>query len=196
MQSLARRDDDKKKQSSDSGTIYNSCCRLTMPGQTVELRALGVPTGRGYSRTIFGYYDDIQKLAKAAENLSGRASGVYTTMNPIEPALLARANNRCRIAERNDSLTGDSNIIGCNWLLVDTDPVRPTKISSSDTEHDLALARCREIRDALAARGWPDPVEADYRTRLGPMASCQSPIGNHSTLLRKLRPETTKGPPR
>ena len=65
MQSVARRDDDKKKQSRDLEMIHDGCRRLTIPGQTVELRALGVPTGRGYSRTIFGYYDDIQKLAKA-----------------------------------------------------------------------------------------------------------------------------------
>ena len=46
-------------------------------------------------------------------------------------------------------------------LLVDADPVRPSGISSTDSEHALYLER----RDAIAAHitdlGWPEPLAAD-----------------------------------
>src|SRR5690606_6172912 len=61
------------------------------PGGVVELRALGVG---GRKRTDSGYFDDPAKLAQAAAHLSGRADGVYFTLNEINPALLARSANK------------------------------------------------------------------------------------------------------
>ena len=62
------------------------------PGGVVELRAPNVD--RHSNRTDSGYYDAADPLARDAAQLSGRAPGVYMTMNAIQPALLARAANR------------------------------------------------------------------------------------------------------
>jgi hypothetical protein len=39
--------------------------------------------------------------------------------------------------------------------------VRPAGISSTESEHQAALVRAATVRDALAIRGWPEPVYAD-----------------------------------
>ena len=43
--------------------------------------------------------------------------------------------------------------------LIDLDPVRPSGISATDEEHELALAKARDIISDLETRGWPAPAE-------------------------------------
>jgi hypothetical protein len=62
---------------------------LLTPGQVCELRVLNTPKG-----TVSGYFSDVDKLAQAATNWSGKAPGVYITLNPVDPELMARASNR------------------------------------------------------------------------------------------------------
>lgn len=144
----------------DRSEILKSCQALFAPGQVAELRALDAVT-REWRRphTVSGYFDDWEKLAAAATGI--RARGVYVTLNPVNPALLARANNRLRDMQAGDPATADSDISGRRWLPVDCDPVRPSGISATDAEHDLALARAREMQAYLQAQGWPEPLLAD-----------------------------------
>jgi len=144
----------------DRSEILKTCQALFAPGQVAELRALDAVT-REWRRphTVSGYFDDWEKLAAAATGI--RARGVYVTLNPVNPALLARANNRLRDMQAGDPSTADSDIIGRRWLPVDCDPVRPSGISATDAEHDLALARAREMRAYLQAQGWPESLLAD-----------------------------------
>ena len=62
---------------------------LYRPDDVVEVRIFG--TGSG---TVSGYFDRGKALARAAANWDGKAPGVFVVMNPVNPALLARANNR------------------------------------------------------------------------------------------------------
>jgi hypothetical protein len=55
----------------------------------------------------------------------------------------------------------DQDIVCRRWLLIDTDPVRPSGIASVDAEHQAALGRAEAIARALAAEGWPEPVRGD-----------------------------------
>jgi len=130
---------------------------LTAPGQVVELRVIGVD-GRA-NRTDSGYFDDMNALAKVAARYDGRATAVYVTLHPVMPALLARATNRMQ--EWAKTTTNDTEITCRRWLTFDTDPTRPAGISSTDEEHDAALARARAIRVFLRERGWPEPIYAD-----------------------------------
>jgi len=133
---------------------------LVEPGQVVELRALDAATpGHRSPHVVSGYYDDLDALARDAAELDGCCRGIYVTLSPVAPALLARAANRTRAAGR-DATTSDADIARRTLLLVDLDPVRPGGISATDEEHAAALARAREIRDRLSAQGWPAPVLA------------------------------------
>jgi hypothetical protein len=132
------------------------------PGQVLELRALAVSTP-AYRRphTVSGYYDDPEALARDAVRVAPQARGVYVTLNPLNPALLARAANRLREVDERDSLTPDTEVLRRRWLPIDVDPRRPSGVSATEAEHAAAHARALEIRAWLAGRGWPAPAYAD-----------------------------------
>jgi hypothetical protein len=129
---------------------------LAEPGQVIrELRALD------HGRTFSGYFDNVEKLAAAAAaKLLRTVEGVYVTLNPVTPALLARRTNRVALARPGEG-TSDRDVLCRRWLPVDLDPVRPSGISSTDQEHAAALARAREVAQVLAAEGWSAPILAD-----------------------------------
>lgn len=135
---------------------------LVVPGQVVELRLLEVQLGDGRARvTMSGYFDSPHALAQSAGERAQFAKGAYITLNPILPALLARATNRIRVVGKEDRLTGDTDIVQRRWLPIDLDPVRPSGISATDEEHDAAIERAYSIRQALSEDGWPKPIIAD-----------------------------------
>jgi hypothetical protein len=141
----------------DRSNIEAAIRILFEPGQVVELRA---PKAGKYG-TISGYFDDHAKLAIELEKLSGKVEAVYYTLNPVNPALLARANNRVKPYAK--GLTNDEpdNIVRRNWLLVDCDPVRPSEIPSTDDEKRAAKQLAMEVRNHLKSLGWPDAVAGD-----------------------------------
>lgn len=128
---------------------------LIEPGSVHELR---VPKA-GRARVISGYFDDSTHLVAAADKLSGHYPGIYFTVNPTKPALLARAHNR--VLEHAELTSSDHDIECRRWLPIDLDPVRPTGICATVTEHDAAIQRGREIWTHLREQGWPDPVVMD-----------------------------------
>ena len=124
------------------------------PGSVVELRCPNTQKG-----TISGYFDDFTKLSDIAADLSGKVPGVYATLNPVNPDLLARANNRIENYAKRSS--GDADIVNRCWLPIDFDPVRPADISSTDVEKALALERAKECRTWLTEMGFPAAVFGD-----------------------------------
>jgi hypothetical protein len=146
----------------DLPEILRALDLLSEPGQTVELRLLDVQShGQRFPTTMSGYFDDFGALAKAASQYGGAAKGVYVTLNPVNPVLLARASNRLRTVSKNDPLTSDADIINRRWLPIDLDPVRPSGISSTEQEHALAIERAFQIREELRENGWPHPIVGD-----------------------------------
>jgi hypothetical protein len=113
----------------------------------------------GKEGIVAGWFDDRAKAADVAAKVNGiGADGIYVTLNPCDPALLGRANNRLISGV---SRTQDSEITCLRWLLVDVDPKRPAKTSATDEQHTLALDHTAWIKSNLAAKGWPDPLYAD-----------------------------------
>jgi hypothetical protein len=90
----------------DLDEVARALAVLLAPGQVTELRALGVTTP-AYRRphTVSGYFNDWAALAGAVARL-GLAAGVYVVPNPVDPALLARAYNRCRTVDRDRGRQG------------------------------------------------------------------------------------------
>lgn len=136
------------KVASDRAEILRGLMAYHRPGDTFEIR---IP-GAGKLGTISGYFTD---FTAAADSVLGRADefAVYVTINPTNPKLIARANNRLKPYAK--STTSDSDIVKLNWLPMDGDPPRPAGIPSTDDEHDLSLRKCAEIRDWLISNGWP-----------------------------------------
>jgi len=136
--------------------VISAASVLFRPDDVIEVR---VPKA-GREKTISGCFRDLDKLAAAAAQLENRKyPGVYWTLNPIDPALLARAENK--VLPYANETTNDKNIVCRRWLLIDLDPQRPAGISSSDSEKAAAMELAIRVRAELRAEGWPDPVYAD-----------------------------------
>jgi hypothetical protein len=145
---------------SDPGAILDALRLILEAGQVTELRALDAVTPADRRPHVeSGYFDDPEKLARAVAGIA-HAKGIYLVPKPVNPALLARAVNKLRPAPKGES-TQDGDILRRRWLPIDTDPVRPSGIASTDAEHRAALDRAAAIAAALAAEGWPSPIGAD-----------------------------------
>jgi P4 family phage/plasmid primase-like protien len=133
---------------------------LVAPGDVVELRSLA----GGKRGTISGYFNDLDRLAESAVLVSRRTgefqpSGIYITLNPINPNLLARAVNRLERYAKH--ATADGDVLSRRWFFIDLDPVRPAGISATEPEHEAAHTRASEIEEYLHSLGFPEPILAD-----------------------------------
>ncbi len=129
---------------------------LKLIGLPDQVRELRIPRSSKFNYTLSGYFNTPQALVKAAAHFNGK-SNVYFTLNPVNPALLARANNH---VEKAQYATADSDIVHRDWLFLDIDPVRPSGISATEEEREAALGTLSKLTGYLAAAGWPDPVTA------------------------------------
>jgi len=112
------------------------------PGEVVEIRGLGLSgkdpawsgfCGGGGGGVISGYFNNGDAFAEAAIALDeAGANGVYFTLNPVNPALLARAANRLVASPKHTTKDEDAQCV--RWLFLDFDPVRPSGISSTMEE--------------------------------------------------------------
>lgn len=114
-------------------------------------------------RIYAGYFDygSSDKVPALLEPiLRRRKHNAYVTMNKIHPGLLARY--YCRFEEAPDRTTTDSEVLGYRWLLVDSDPARPSGINATNEEFELAVSRAEMVkRYCIDTLGLPEPVECE-----------------------------------
>jgi len=110
--------------------------------------------GRRPKSSGIRFYDKkgIESAITEALYLSGKAKGVYVTLNPIRPDIIDHGWNECNIA-RSGTLTEDGDILRRRWLLVDADPNRKGVVGSSDDEKAKAYEVIRAVREQLARDG-------------------------------------------
>ena len=146
----------------DANEITHALRLWFQVGDVFEVRVLDAVSADYRREHIESGYFDYEHISAVPEALKRLLSfrGVYVTVNPVNPDLLARAVNRLRPAGRNPT-TADTDIVRRRWLLIDCDPRRASGVSSSNAEHDFALAKAREIRNGLSSLGWPKPVLTD-----------------------------------
>src|SRR4051812_25196831 len=76
-------------------------------GRVVEIRAVEATTRTDrYPKVHSGYFNDAGKAAAAVAHLTS-AAGVYYTLNPVKPSLLARAVNRLKPVGKSAPTTSD-----------------------------------------------------------------------------------------
>lgn len=114
----------------------------------------------GKKAIVAGWFNDIARAAEFIVNADQAVSpaGIYCTLNPVNPALLGRANNRLKA---HAARTKDEEIATVRHLLIDADPKRPSDICSTDAEKAAAFAVLRRIRADLRNSGWDEPLFAD-----------------------------------
>lgn len=138
-----------------------------------ELRV--VEGGRNHRETASGYFtiDSLDRAANHAARLNGTAATIGWCLNPVTRALHARAADRIELPAKH--ATKDTDIEARVWLMVDVDPRRPSGVSSTDSEHQTALKRAREIRDHLLDLKWPPPILADSGNGAHLLVPCREP---------------------
>ena len=146
----------------DANEIIHALHLWFQAGDVFEVRVLDAVSADYRREHIESGYFDYEHISAVPEALKRLLSfrGVYVTVNPVNPDLLARAVNRLRPAGRNPT-TADTDIVRRRWLLIDCDPRRASGVSSSNAEHESALAKARKIRSDLFSLGWPDPIMTD-----------------------------------
>lgn len=91
--------------------------------------------------------NDLEGIAKAANELAPGQRGVYWTLCPCPRGMAAAMKSSAAVQRR--------------WLLIDVDVVRERDTNSTDAEHATAQEKTQQIADALAGEGWPAPLIAD-----------------------------------
>lgn len=130
--------------------VYELFCE---PGAVVEIRALGLQGKskfwKGWAReqsVVAGYFDNAEAFEAAAQALdTAKAVGVWFTINPPTPSLLARSVNK--LVANPKATTTDQDITCLRWLPLDLDPVRPSGISADDAE----VSRASELGKKITA---------------------------------------------
>ena len=163
------------------------------PGDVFEVRVLDAVTSDYRREHVESGYFDFEHIASVPEALKRLLSyrGVYVTVNPVKPDLLARAVNRIRPVGKNPT-TSDADIVYRRWLLIDCDAERPSGVSSSDSEHEAALAKACEIRDGLSSLGWADPIMTDSGNGAQLMYRIDMPTDDGG-LIQRVLTEVAKG---
>lgn len=133
--------------------IRKALAILKPNGELVEIRII-------QGRAVYsGYFTEPETLIKSikAINLSGNCN-VYFTLNQINKGCYSRE-QRDRFI-KNPATTGDNDITGYKWLMIDFDPARPSKTSATDTELEEAHQRAVEVYKHLKGLGWAEPLIA------------------------------------
>ncbi|MBP1748506.1 MAG: hypothetical protein H6Q52_1045, partial [Deltaproteobacteria bacterium] len=108
------------------------------PGEVVEIRVI---QGR---KVIVGYFDNHDAFCEWVKKYDKAESNVYFTLQVIDPRLLGRAFNRMK---QGIAATSDNNVLSYRWLPIDIDPVRPSGVSSNDSE----LKEAFDLREKVIA---------------------------------------------
>lgn len=144
----------------DKQKIHRAFCALNKGNDVREVRIVKHrPSGTNFTCTTSGYFDNADAVVAALESMRGDAPGIYTTLNPVNPDLMARAYNR--LQENTRVTASDPDVVRRNWLLVDIDPQRPAQISSSDEEKNNARDLSIEVLRHLQEMGFDRLITAD-----------------------------------
>jgi hypothetical protein len=89
----------------------------------------------GPARRLVGYYDTdhLEDLSRDVQQYSGRATGIYYSLNPVDSSCLDRAKN-CLKPVWNASSADESDILHRRLMLIDIDPVREPDCSATHDE--------------------------------------------------------------
>ncbi len=122
---------------------------IHQPDAVFEIRILG-----GQARgTVSGYFNNaelaVEHIGQADREL--QPAGIYTTINPIQPGLLARSVNHLTVRAKHT--TTDAQVTGRRWLYVDID-VGEAGVSATDSEVHDAIELAEQIDKDRQADNW------------------------------------------
>lgn len=127
---------------------------LKTENQLVEIRIIDDKNGK---KTYSGYYKDIDKLIQDIKPHNDK--NIYFVLNSINEACYSREQRETLIPTT--VTTSDSDIINRDWILLDFDPRRPSKVSSSDSEKAQSAKLVKKVYKFLKDIGFYTIIGAD-----------------------------------
>jgi putative DNA primase/helicase len=115
------------------------CAEIRVLEASIDSRTNRVVPHDVFQSTIAVWGDDPAHLVHEAARIRGISA--YLTVNPVNPALKARA-DRLKKAR---ATTRDDDIVCLRWLYLDFDVERPDGISSTEVERQAALERLWKV---------------------------------------------------
>lgn len=139
-------------------TLYNeqeirkTIEQLFCPGDVYEVRIIG------HRYPLNGIFNNVDTLIQALKTVDLRNVNVYVTLQGVNPDCMSmsHANHFLKGAEA----VKDNYIEAYHWLMIDIDPVRLTKISSSKSELEEAYKIAGEVCTYMSELGFTEPVKA------------------------------------
>ena len=139
----------------DENEIKKTIALMKPNGQLFEVRML-----EG-TKIYSGYFTDANTLVNCLRREDLRNRNVYITLNEIASGCYGRKQHDCFIQIRNkEPTTGDKDIVGYDWLMIDLDPERPSGTSSTDAEMAEAKVLGNKMFIALKNLGFENPLTA------------------------------------
>ena len=110
--------------------------------------------------TYSGYFHNASKLLEAFEGIHDFANcNIYFTLNTINEQCYTRT-QKDKFVKNAEATTSDNDITGYDWLLIDLDPRRPTKTSSTSAQIEKTRILSGRIIQYLQNVGFEAPVIA------------------------------------
>lgn len=126
-------------------------------GKLTEIRLLGKKGSR--QKTFSGYFTDVDTLLNQLRKFSNQNYGIYATLNAVKDACYSRIQRDCFV--EGPVTTGDQDIDGRDYVLVDFDPKRPSDTNSTDVEKAAVRDCVNRVYAYLRDQGFSRPVVAD-----------------------------------
>lgn len=140
----------------DEAEIRKTIALMKPNEELFEVRIL-----REDSKVFSGYFNDVDVFMEQLNKQSLKGANVYITLNePNEACFSRKQKNQFLDVKKTIPTTGDSDIFGYDWLMIDLDPKRPTKTSSSDEELNSAKQVGNKIYKYMKELGFNDPLLA------------------------------------
>lgn len=159
--------------------ILKNLAILHPEGGIVELRSIG-------PRPVISGYFRIDSPRIEAELARYPDRTFYQTMNCLDEACYSRDQHERLVA--NPKLTSnDNDFRAYQWLLIDSDPVRPTGVSATDAEKAEARSTSRRVWAYLKKLGFSDPVVADSGNGYHLLYAIRATFEDKATLERFLK---------
>ncbi len=163
----------------DPEEIRRGILALHRPEEIVEIRSIDPrPALSGYFRA------DSPRIAEELKRYPGRT--FYQTLNRINSACYSRDQHE-RLLPAPKATTSDSDIDGYQWILIDTDPVRPSGVSASAEEKEHAHRVSAAVYTRLKKLGFCEPVIADSGNGYHLLYSVQAEKGSREDIAAFLK---------
>lgn len=109
-------------------------------------------------KSFSGYFTNVDVMLDALKKQDLRGANVYITVNQPNEACYSRKQKDCLLLE--DTTTSDHDVDFYDWLMIDLDPKRPSKVSSSDEELQKAKDLGNKIYKYMQNLGFEKPLMA------------------------------------